>query len=102
MGASPDPHQQTMAPFPYWIHGFLHSQRVIASDASSSEKAIVLLVAGDILVIYAALCWLGANTITGEPHHETRALASKHIYRIIDNWNSANKLTQLPLRYREL
>ncbi|KAJ5439974.1 uncharacterized protein N7458_010972 [Penicillium daleae] len=59
-----------MAPIPDWIHGVLHNQQVIASDASFSEKAIVLLVVGHILVLYTVLCWLGASTITGEPHHE--------------------------------
>ena len=60
-----------MAPVPEWIHTVLHRQ-VIASEASFTEKAIALLVVGHILVLYTALCWLGASTISGEPRLKKR------------------------------
>lgn len=63
-----------MAPIPEWIHAVLHHQQVLASEASFTEKAIVLLVVGHILVFYTALCWLGASTISGEPHREDKSL----------------------------
>lgn len=62
----------TMAPVPEWVHAVLHHRQVIASGTSFTEKAIALVVVGHILVLYTALCWLGASTISGEPRLKKR------------------------------
>jgi hypothetical protein len=57
-----------MAPLPEWFQALRHHQRVVTSDASFSEKAIVLLVVGHILILYTVLCWLGAGMESGQSH----------------------------------
>jgi hypothetical protein len=60
-----------MAPLPEWFQALRHNQQVVTSDATFSEKAIVLLVVGHILILYTVLCWLGAGTVSSKPHsHE--------------------------------
>lgn len=61
-----------MAPLPEWFNVVRRHQQVVTSDASFSEKAIVLLVVGHILILYTVLCWLGASTVSGKlhPHYE--------------------------------
>ncbi|GLI74681.1 hypothetical protein PoHVEF18_002927 [Penicillium ochrochloron] len=53
-----------MAPLPEWFQALRHNQQVVTSDATFSEKAIVLLVVGHILLLYTVLCWLGAGTVS--------------------------------------
>jgi hypothetical protein len=53
------------------VQALRHNQQVVTSDATFSEKAIVLLVVGHILILYTVLCWLGAGTASSKPHsHE--------------------------------
>lgn len=62
-----------MAPLPEWFQAVRHHQQVVTSDASFSEKAIVLLVVGHILILYTVLCWLGAGAVSGKPLSDLEA-----------------------------